>query len=233
MRSLLTGVVMLAALAWPHPSAAQTPNLVSPAQVVRTTRRPPRPVRLRAYVFYESTSLRATRTFEGLFDTTRTEGLGVGGELLGLWRGVFVRGAWSKATLEDGSRGFVIDDLLYLTNVPVTVEIAPFEIGVGWREPIDQAGRFAAYGGMSLLRVSYSESAEFATSDEQVETSETGYALFAGIDAVLWRQIFAGVEVQRRTVEDALGQDPDSVSGAFGETDLGGTVFRVLGGIRW
>ena len=43
--------------------------------------------------------------------------------------------------------------------------------------------------------------------------------------------MFAGVEGQYRSIKDALGEG--GVSDVFGETNLGGAVFRVMFGVRW
>jgi hypothetical protein len=54
---------------------------------------------------------------------------------------------------------------------------------------------------------------------------------FGGVELPLSKWLFAGAEVEWRTVADALGEFP-SASLAFGETNLGGTAVRVLVGIR-
>ncbi len=41
------------------------------------------------------------------------------------------------------------------------------------------------------------------------------------------RDVGAAVEAQWATVPDALGQDPNAVSQAFDETNLGGVTYRV------
>ena len=60
--------------------------------------------------------------------------------------------------------------------------------------------------------------------------SFSGYFVFGGVEVPIWKWIFAGAEAQYRSVPDALGDG--GVSEHFGESDLGGTVLRVMIGIR-
>ena len=90
--------------------------------------------------------------------------------------------------------------------------------------------RFAAYGGGGLVRVEYRETSDFSSSLENVRESFSGYFVFGGVEVPIWKWIFAGAEAQYRSVPDALGDG--GVSEHFGESDLGGTVLRVMIGIR-
>ena len=80
-----------------------------------------------------------------------------------------------------------------------------------------------------FVRVSFTEkSSIFVTEESQ---SFWGQSVFGGVEMPLGKWLFAGAEVEWRTVADALGVFP-SASLAFGETNLGGTALRVLVGIR-
>ena len=82
-----------------------------------------------------------------------------------------------------------------------------------------------------VLLVNYHETSEFADPGDDSKETFTGYDFFGGIDAMLAKLVFVGGEAQYRLVPDALGES--GASKDFGETDLGGFVFRVLFGIRY
>jgi hypothetical protein len=184
----------------------------------------------RAYGLYDWVSLSASESFDATFGETRISGFGAGAEVLDVWKGLFGRVAFSRMTKEEGTRVFVVDGLVIPTNVGLEVEMTPLEFGAGWRHALDPDDRYVVYGGMSGLRMTYKETSEFAESGDDVDESFNGYAVFAGLDVLAAPFVFGGVEVQYRSVPDAIGAG--GVSAVFGEDDLGGVVFRVLFGIR-
>ena len=54
----------------------------------------------------------------------------------------------------------------------------------------------------------------------------TGFHILGGAEFGLWRWLALGGELQWATVPDAIGDDPNSVSHEFDESNLGGTTFR-------
>lgn len=184
---------------------------------------------LRAYFHVDFTTLAASRTFDAVIGKSQLSMQGGGGEALNLWKGLFARVAFSSAR-ETGSRVIVIDDEVIPIGIPLTVELKPLEIGGGWRFRPMAGGRIVPYVGAGVLRVGYRERSDFAQSGDDTDATFNGSFVFGGVEASLFSWIIAGVEAQYRTVPDALGGG--GVSGAFGETDLGGTTLRVLIGIR-
>lgn len=184
---------------------------------------------LRAYFHVDFTTLAASRTFDAVIGKSRLSMPGGGGEALNLWKGLFARVAFSTAR-ETGSRVIVIGDEVIPIGVPLTVELRPLEIGGGWRFRPMAGGRIVPYVGAGALRVGYRETSDFGQSSDNTDTTFNGSVVFGGVEASVFSWIIAGVEAQYRTVPDAIGGG--GVSGAFGETDLGGTTLRVLIGVR-
>lgn len=216
------------------PAAAQSfdraaaPATVAPAAATQAAS--PSAIGFRAYFLQDWVQMSASESFDAVFGDHALSGPGVGGEVLNLWRGVFARVAFASMKKDGGTRVVVVNGQVIPTGIGFDVEMKPLEFGAGWRQALDPAGRFVAYGGASGLRIKYTETSEFASLDENVDETLNGYAVFAGIDVAVWRVLFAGAEFQYRAIPDAIGAG--GVSAEFGETDLGGTAFRVLVGIR-
>jgi opacity protein-like surface antigen len=183
----------------------------------------------RAYVVFDRVSFAAEQSFDAVLGKTSLDAIGAGGEFR-FWKGLFARGGFSTME-ETGTRAFIVSGQPVSVGVPLTVEVRPIEIAAGWRIPLDRGRRFVAYGGGGLLFVKYRETSDFAEPGDNVDDSFNGYLAFGGIDVRIWRLLSTGVEVQFRSVPDALGRE-DSISAAFDETDLGGTAIRFLVGIR-
>jgi len=215
---------------------AQSPDAPSDdtaieAQVTTAAQRPPQarePV-LRAYFLADSVWMSASQTFDAVVGTSRLSMRGGGGEVLGLWRGLFARVAFAVGE-EEGSRVVVFDDEVIPLGIPLTVQVRPLEIGAGWRFRPFAAGRLTGYAGGGVLRLGYRERSAFATADDDVDATFTGGVVFGGLEASLVSWVIAGVEVQHRIVPDALGDG--GVSAVYGETGLGGTAVRLLIGVR-
>jgi len=183
----------------------------------------------RAYVIFDQVSFAAKDTFDAALGKTRLSAIGGGGEVR-FWKGLFVRGSYS--TMEaNGERAFVVGGQVIPVGIPLTVEMKPFEFSVGWRLPLDRARRFVAYGGGGSLYVKYRQTSEFAEPGENIDESFTGQLAFGGLDVRVWKLVSAGVEVQYRTIPDALGRE-GSLSAEYDETNLGGTAIRFMVGIR-
>jgi hypothetical protein len=191
---------------------------------------PPARIGFRAFGHYEMVSFTAKETFDAVFGTSTMQGPGGGGEVLGIWKGLFVRGALSQMT-DTGSRAFVFGNDVIPVNVPLTVKIRTVELGGGWRVQPRRIPRLAIYGGGGVLRLTYDETSQFAEFGDDASESFNGYSVFGGAELTIWKWLIAGAEAQYRAVPDALGGE-DSISELYNETDLGGATIRVLFGIR-
>jgi hypothetical protein len=192
------------------------------------TRRAPARSFFRAYAMFDTTELAAADSFNAVIGKSRITMPGGGVEVLGLWKGLFARGAFSSVT-ETGSRVVVFDDEVISLGIPVTIEMKPLEIAAGWRFRPLLSGRLTPYVGGGLLRMSYKETSDFAIGDENTDETFTGSVVFGGVEVALVSWVMAGAEVQYRSVPNALG---GGVSEVFDESDLGGVTVRVLVGIR-
>jgi hypothetical protein len=78
-------------------------------------------------------------------------------------------------------------------------------------------------GGVGWCR--YAETAEFAASDDNVETTHAGFLFVGGAEVRLQKWISAAADAQYTTVPGILGKG--GVSKDVGEKDLGGVAARI------
>lgn len=224
--------------------AAQTP----PAQPPPPAKPQPKPAipqtrpkpGVGGFVLFDMQSMAAKDTFDAIFEKSTFQSVGFGAEAFNLFRGLFARVTYSKIT-ENGSRVAVVNGEAVPLNIDLEMQLGTTEVSGGWRFPLGKPRRtgvparltyprFNAYGGGGVLFVSFRETSEFALAGEDSNESFNGYTVFGGIDATVWKLIYAGFEAQYRSVPDALGEG--GASKEYSETDLGGFVVRVLFGIR-
>lgn len=184
----------------------------------------------RLFIGYDLNVLKATQTFDAVLGTSQLKTVSGGGDLLNVWQRVFVRveGSSLKKT---GSRVVVTDKTATSLGIPVTVQMTPVVIGAGWRQPLDRADRVTVYGGGGFVHLMYRESSTFATASDDTDTTFNGYMAMGGIDLRVLHVVTVGFEGQVRSLPKAIGTA--GASAAFGETDLGAAVARVLVGVRF
>jgi opacity protein-like surface antigen len=127
---------------------------------------------------------------------------------------------------KDGTRVFVLNEEVFDLGIPTTVRVTPVQITGGYRFKVGRR-QIVPYVGGGVGWYRYSETSDFATSDEDVSETSTGYHVLGGAEVRVSRLFGVSGEVEWSGVPDALGQNPNSVSAAFDETDLGGITFRV------
>lgn len=165
----------------------------------------------------------AKESFDAVTGSSSLSGIGGGGEVHRLWRGVFVRASVSQLKA-DGERVFVFDDTVFPLGIPMNITMMPIELGAGWRfKPV--ARRMVPYVGAGALWVKYEETSEGDVASERVKETYRGAVIFGGVDVTVWRFVSAGAEVAWRT---ASVKDPGGALGAFGEDNLGGVSMRVM-----
>ena len=182
-----------------------------------------------AFGLFDYEQMAASDTFNAIFDKSSLTGFGFGAEGVNLYGGLFARVTFSRSS-DTGSRVAIIDNQPVSLNIPLELTLTTTEAAGGWRFAMDRLRKYNAYGGAGVLFVSFKETSQFAESGDEDKETFTGYDFFGGIDATLAKYLFAGAEVQYRIVPNALGEG--GASQDFGETDLGGFVFRVLFGFR-
>jgi hypothetical protein len=211
-------------------AVAQTAADQQSRPVVRSPARPRQKVGVRGFVTFDGNALTASETFTAVLGTSTLRAVGAGGEVLNIWKGLFVRIAASSMK-HAGGRVVVVDHEAFPLGIPLTIEMQPVEFGAGWRKPIGRRRASAVYVGGGLLHMVYRESSEFAAVGENTNTTFNGTVVFGGVDLPIWRFVVAGGELQYRTLPNAIGSA--GAAAAFGETDLGGATARVMFGVRF
>jgi hypothetical protein len=135
---------------------------------------------------------------------------------------VGVRGSRFKDT---GERVFLFDGDVFRLGVPASISLIGVEVTAGYR--LDRGWRAVPYGGGGVGWHIFEETSPAALDDENVHDTFIGYHAIGGVEVPVWKWIAAAGEIQWTTVPDALGQDPNGVSRAFGESNLGGLTARV------
>lgn len=188
------------------------------------------PLGLRGFFTFDSNVMAATKTFDAVIGEHRFRAPGAGAEVIRIWHGVFARVAGSSFEAT-GSRVVVFGDDVATLDIPVTLQLRYVEYGGGWRFGDRINARIVPYAGAGLVTLRYQETSDLSNTSENVDTTFKGTNVFGGVDVLVWRWLNAGAEVQYRTFPNAIGAG--GASKEFGETDLGGTTFRVMLGARF
>jgi opacity protein-like surface antigen len=204
--SLWPVVVCIAALLLAAPAEAQT-----------------RGVMLRGFGDVGATTFTAKNSFDAVLGSEGGLVFGGGIEAV-LPQRVFVNVRASRFR-DVGQRVFLFNGEQFDLGIPATVTVTPVELTGGYR--FDVGWRVVPYGGAGLGWHRYEESSRFADASENVDERFTGYQVVGGAELRLARWIAAAAEAQWATVPGALGDDPNSVSHEFNESDLGGVTFRI------
>lgn len=168
----------------------------------------------------------SSESFDAVLGDSSGKFFGGGGRVGLPWFGLFVDvGAWRFE--EKGERVLMQGGTLYKLGIPVTVTITPIELTGGWQYHFRRGiwRRLTPYVGAGLSSYSYRETSTFATSAEDADDRFSGYHLLGGGEVKLLKWLGVAGEVAWTTIPDALGAA--GVSKEFGETDLGGTSFRL------
>jgi opacity protein-like surface antigen len=178
---------------------------------------------LRGFGDLGSTTFAAKKSFDAVLGSESGRVLGGGVEAV-LPQRVFVNLRASRFR-EVGQRVFLFNGERFGLDIPTTVTVTPVELTGGYR--FDFGRRLIPYGGAGVGWHRYEETSQFADAGENVDERFAGYHLVGGAEFRLARWIGAAAEAQWATVPDALGDDSNSVSREFDESDLGGVTFRL------
>jgi hypothetical protein len=232
MRHVMSALLCSAALAAAVPAAAQGTGSSSTQKPSSSSKKPvPKlPIGYRAFFIMDAEFMTASDSFTAVTGSPTVFGFGGGGEVLNVWRKLFIRTAFA-ASSTDGERVFVEDDgtviPIGLTN---EITMQTLELGAGWRTYLKKHPKVAWYYGGGLLFVKYNEQGEFGTVGEEYDDRFLGYSVQGGFDFALWKYVTAAVEGQYRIVNaPATG----GASLAFDENSLGGFAIRGMIGVRF
>jgi opacity protein-like surface antigen len=217
-RSVRLAVVVCATLAMlPSTAAAQA----------RTP--PPRPapeptVRVRAFGEVGARTFTASKSFEAVLGSRSGVVFGGGADVL-VGRNLFVSVGISRFQ-KDGERVAVANGEAFPIGIDTTISIVPIEVSAGWRFTKPRRTVIPYLGG-GLGWHRYKETSDFATSDEDVQFTKTGFQLLGGAEWRASRWLGIAGEAAWMSVPNAFDGGATSAAAAFGEDDLGGAVFRV------
>jgi opacity protein-like surface antigen len=189
-----------------------------------------RPVEVQGFVSFGRTQFQAKDSFEAIFGDSSGTVVGVGGQVTickGFLKGLFVGVSYEQFE-ETGERVFVFNGEVFPLGIENTVRIAPLLVTFGYK--FGPFGRITPYGGGGFGSYKLEETSEFATDDENVDESFTGYHILGGAEVRIWRFISAAGEVKWATVSDAL---TGGVAAEFDEDNLGGTTLAAKVLIGW
>jgi hypothetical protein len=178
-------------------------------------------VGVRGYFTYGAVIFSASETLDAVAGKHSATSIGGGGSVTGLWRGLFVDVALSQQTV-NGERVFVAGDEVFPLGIPLKARFRPLDVAAGWRITMK---RYSPYAGVGLSRVSYQETSDFSSADEQVSAARNGAVAMGGVDVPVWRWLHMGGEVRYRWVKGILGEG--GVSDEFDEDRLGGFAAAV------
>ena len=180
-------------------------------------------VSLRGFGDVGWTTFTAAQSFTAVLGSDTGRAFGGGVDVV-LARHVFVTLRASRFR-SVGQRVFLFNGMQFDLGIPTTITIAPLELTAGYR--FDRGWRLVPYGGAGLSRNRYEETSAFSEVGENIDARFRGYHVMGGAEVRLARWLGAAAEAQWATVPDALGDDPNSVSHEFDESNLGGMTFRL------
>jgi len=125
---------------------------------------------------------------------------------------------------ETGQRVFLFEGEQFDLGIPTTITVTPVQVTGGYR--FGFSDRVIPYAGAGVGWYGFKEASQFSTDAENVDDRFTGFHILGGAEIGLWRWLALAGELQWATVPDAFGDDPNSVSHEFNESNLGGTTFR-------
>jgi opacity protein-like surface antigen len=178
--------------------------------------------RLRGFGDVGSTTFTAGQSFAAILGSATGKVFGGGVEVV-LPVSVFANVRASRFR-ETGQRVFLFGGEQFDLGIPTTITVTPVEVTGGYRFGISD--RFTPYGGAGVGWYGFKETSQFSTDAENVDDRFTGFHFLGGAEIGLWRWLALAGELQWATVPDAIGDDPNSVSHEFNESNLGGTTFR-------
>ena len=215
--------------AWAQGGSTQKP----PAQTTKPKPTPKLPIGFRFFGAFDGMAMAATDTFEAHTGSPIVPGYGVGGEVLNIWKRIFVRVGYSTGSV-DGTRGFVIDGDFVSNGVPLKLGVQNTELSVGWRSYL-KGSAVAWYVAGGLNMGTNSQETPDADSADNNSKSANGFVGTMGLEFAVPPKakypVVFGIEAAYRSVGGVLGET--GTSEAFGESDFGGFAIRGLVGIRF
>jgi hypothetical protein len=180
-------------------------------------------VSVRAVVEAGARTFTASQSFDAVLGSHAGPIFGAGAQVL-VGRNLFVSADVSRFS-KDGERVVVAGGEAFPIGIDTTISIVPIEISAGWRFT-DSRRTLIPYLGAGLSWHKYTETSDFAAADDDVQFTKTGFQLLGGAEWRASRWIGVAGEAAWMSVPNAFSSTTGAAA-AFGESDLGGAVFRV------
>jgi opacity protein-like surface antigen len=209
-------LAVIMCLAGAGQAAAQTSPRPQPAPRAATS--------VRAFADLGYTTFTAADSFEATLGSSGGLVVGGGAEVV-LPQRIFVGVRFGRFT-GDGERVFVNNGETFGLGIPMTVKVTPLLLSAGYRFGTTRS-TVIPYAGGGIGWHRYEETSDFADAGEDVTDTFTGYHLLGGAEYRVSRLLGIAGEAEWAGVPNALGDNPNSASAAFDESDLGGFTLRV------
>jgi len=180
-------------------------------------------VSVRGVVEAGARTFTASQSFDAVLGSHAGPLFGAGAEAI-VGRNLFISFGVSRFQ-KDGQRVVVAGGEAFPNGIATTISIVPIEISAGWRFT---GGRrtLIPYLGGGLGWHKYKETADFSDTSEDVQFTKMGYQLLGGAEWRASRWLGVAGEAAWMGVPNAFTASTGAAA-AFGESDLGGAVFRV------
>jgi opacity protein-like surface antigen len=229
MRALGSAAMLLLVAVPVSAQSASIDSVPSTDQSIRPIVVPSREpaLSLRGFALYSVQDFAATRSFEGIFDSSVGQFVG-GGAAVVSRTGLFAEVSGSRFH-ETGERAFLSDNQVFRLGIPLTVNIRAIEVVGGYRVRFGNQN-FVPYAGAGVGWFKYDETSEQTDPGEDFSASHTGFVALGGLEVRVVRWLWVSADLHVTHVTDILGSG--GISKEAGEDDAGGLAgrFRVLVG---
>ena len=180
-------------------------------------------VTVRGVVEAGARTFTASQSFDAVLGSHAGPLFGAGAEAI-VRRNLFISFGVSRFK-KDGERVVVAGGEAFPNGIATTISIVPIEVSAGWRFT-DGRRTLIPYLGGGIGWHKYKETADFSDTNEDVQLTKMGYQLLGGAEWRASRWLGVAGEAAWMGVPSAFTASTGAAA-AFGESDLGGAVFRV------
>lgn len=179
-------------------------------------------VDVRPYVQASEQRFTAQQTFNATFQSSAAPFWGGGVDVV-LRKRFFVDVAVSRVS-KTGQRAFINNGDVFRLGIPLRISVTPIELTGGYRFRAWKS-RVLPYAGAGIGSYAYTETSDFSTAGEDVNTRRSGFVLMGGAEIRVAKWVAVAGDAHYARVPGILGQG--GISKDVGEHDLGGVAARV------
>lgn len=221
-----TLLVLLFGLVAVAPATAQrTPPALPPRVAFRPVPRPiPEPaISFRPLVFGTEEAFAAAETFKAVFGKNYAPFFG--GGLQVVFHGRYYVEIDASRSQQTGQRVFRNNGQNFSLGIPLTATVTPVEITGGYRFRLKYHPKVRPYVGAGVGWYGYTETSDFSTTTESLDTQKAGVILNGGVEFRVHKWAGLAADVAYSHVTGILGTS--GISKDIGDNDLGGVAARV------